>query len=199
MDSAIPVKRSATPPAQRRTRDGVGGASPARAGPTREAEAALVNTLRKSSGSIVIALEKWLQTSGSTNTSIGRIVNEVKAREERWVGVQERLTADVNSTAEKLRQKALSVETLEATLQADPGFRDWAKEIRRLRQQVRMSDNKLQERENDLRTVRERSAIEKSDLEAAIRDAKTGDLADKLKVQAEVTLLDAPASVCRCC
>lgn len=188
MDSSIPVKRSATPPAQRRTREtgGAQGAGVARTGPTREAEQTLVGTLRKTSGSIVVPLEKWLQTSGCANTPLGRIVSEMKAREERWVGVQKRLTADVTSTAEKLRQKTLSVETLEATLQADPGFRDWAKEIRRLRQQVRTSDGKLQERENDLRAVKERSSLEKAELEAAIRDAKTGDVAEKLKVQAEV-------------
>jgi hypothetical protein len=134
----------------------------------------------------VAPLEKWLQTSGSADTPLGRIVSEVKAREERWLGVQERLTADVTSTAERLRQKTLSVETLEATLQADPGFRDWAKEIRRLRQQVRTSDSKLQERENDLRVAKEKSLLEKAELEAALRDAKTGDIAEKLKVQAEV-------------
>lgn len=158
------------------------------------AEESLVSTLRRSSGSIVVPLSKWLQTSGSASTALGRVVSEVKAREERWVGVQERLTADVVNVAEKLRQKTLSVETLEATLQADPGYRDWAKEIRRLRQQVRMSDSKLQEREDDLRVVKERSAVEKAELEAAIRDAKTGDFAEKLRVQAEVRWILLPVN-----
>ena len=184
MDSAIPVAkpRPGTPQAQRRAMPGA-KLPTGHGGPGEAAEDSLASTLRKT-GSIVLPLERWVQSNGSS-TPLGRIVSEVKAREERWLGVQERLTAEVQGATEKLRQKALSVETLEATLQADPGYRDWAKEIRRLRQQVRVSDSRLEEREKELRAVKERSAVERSEREAAIRDAQSGDLADKLRVQAE--------------
>ena len=158
-------------------------AVPPRRGGGSAGEASLIATLRKSTGSIVLPLETWIQRNGGS--ALCRVIKEVKDREERWLSQQQRMTSECQANIEKLRVKTLSVEKLEATLAADPGYRDFSAEIRRLRENVRRADRKLEQKEAELRQAKEKGALEKSELQTALRDAQSGEHAAQLTRHAE--------------
>ena len=152
------------PPAAPPSRQACARARPRRPPPTARRRRALP----AAQNNIVALLKKHLARSRFKLSEV--VVREVLSREERRIAAEERLHQINTQLKEALESKKTRCQQLEDTLQQDPGFRDFAMDVRRVREQNKVLEAKNSKLENELRACKQKAIGERSEMQAALRD-----------------------------
>eukprot|EP01052_Picozoa_sp_SAG31_P056655 SAG31_NODE_16334_length_713_cov_0.889251_1_plen_156_part_01 len=119
------------------------------------------------------SLQKSIARNALPQTS--RLAHELCAREKMLAADRASLEQENQSLLKETERLRLAVKNLEQTLAADEGFRDYAREVRRHREQSRLFEAKSRKLAADLKEAKKRWLVEKTSLEAAVRDANAKD------------------------
>jgi hypothetical protein len=136
-----------------------------------------------------IASELGLQVKQKMYPTLGRLVEEVLARDQRWQARCHQVDSQASSLVEQLQAKERDITELKRALATQDVEHKFLREMRRLEQTAHHSQSELLKAETALRTLKERSTLEKTELRTQLRDAKGGDFAARSQVQAERHLL----------